>query len=117
MISLFIEHSGLGEQDARSLLAKFGLAADHVERSAASLSPGERTRAGIALLVAQGANTLVLDEPTNNLDVEAIEELEAALEVFDGTVVLISHDRRFLESYGATQVFALGDASGPGRRT
>jgi ATPase subunit of ABC transporter with duplicated ATPase domains len=84
---------------ARTLLAKFGLGADDVLRPAASLSPGERTRAGLALLTARGVNCLVLDEPTNHLDVEAIEELERALAGYDGTVILVTHDRRFLEAF------------------
>jgi ATPase subunit of ABC transporter with duplicated ATPase domains len=83
---------------ARTLLAKFGLGADDVLRPAESLSPGERTRAGLALLTARGVNCLVLDEPTNHLDVEAIEELERALSAYDGTVILVTHDRRFLEA-------------------
>jgi ATPase subunit of ABC transporter with duplicated ATPase domains len=87
------------EGAARTLLAKFGLGADDVLRAAASLSPGERTRAGLALLTARGVNCLVLDEPTNHLDVEAIEELERALAGYDGTVILVTHDRRFLEAF------------------
>ena len=66
--------------DVRTLLAKFGLVADHVTRPTATLSPGERTRASLALLMANGANVLVLDEPTNHLDLPAIEQLEAALD-------------------------------------
>jgi ATPase subunit of ABC transporter with duplicated ATPase domains len=87
------------EGTARTLLAKFGLGAEDVLRPAASLSPGERTRAGLALLTARGVNCLVLDEPTNHLDVEAIEELERALGGYDGTVILVTHDRRFLETF------------------
>jgi ATPase subunit of ABC transporter with duplicated ATPase domains len=87
------------EENARTLLAKFGLGADDVLRPAASLSPGERTRAGLALLTARGVNCLVLDEPTNHLDVEAIEELERGLAGYDGTVILVTHDRRFLEAF------------------
>src|SRR6266545_6044017 len=64
-----------------------------------SLSPGERTRALIALLAARGVNCLVLDEPTNHLDVAAIEELERALDSFEGTVMLVTHDRRFLAGF------------------
>ncbi len=90
-------------QDARSLLAKFSLGAEDVRRPGDSLSPGERTRAALALLAARGANTLILDEPTNNLDLESIEQLESAIQSFDGTVVLVSHDRRFLEGFGATR--------------
>jgi ATPase subunit of ABC transporter with duplicated ATPase domains len=95
------------EGTARTLLAKFGLGADDVLRSAASLSPGERTRAGLALLTARGVNCLVLDEPTNHLDVEAIEELERGLAGYDGTVVLVTHDRRFLEAFAPGRTIEL----------
>jgi ATPase subunit of ABC transporter with duplicated ATPase domains len=84
--------------DVRTLLAKFGLKADHVGRPAAALSPGERTRAGLALLQARGVNVLVLDEPTNHLDLAAITQLEQALESYDGTLLLVTHDRRMLET-------------------
>jgi len=95
------------EGAARTLLSKFGLGADDVLRAAASLSPGERTRAGLALLTARGVNCLVLDEPTNHLDVEAIEELERALAGYDGTVILVTHDRRFLEAFAPSRTIAL----------
>ncbi|WP_396668061.1 ribosomal protection-like ABC-F family protein [Microbacterium sp. R86528] len=84
----------LGE--VRTLLAKFGLKADHVNRPVDELSPGERTRAGLALLQARGVNVLVLDEPTNHLDLPAIEQLEQALDSYDGTLLLVTHDRRML---------------------
>jgi ATPase subunit of ABC transporter with duplicated ATPase domains len=84
--------------EVRTLLAKFGLRADHVERPLDELSPGERTRAGLALLQACGTNVLVLDEPTNHLDLPAIEQLEEALESYDGALLLVTHDRRMLEN-------------------
>ncbi|WP_293954814.1 ABC-F family ATP-binding cassette domain-containing protein [uncultured Corynebacterium sp.] len=84
--------------EVRTLLAKFGLTADHVHRAVDELSPGERTRAGMALLQARGVNLLVLDEPTNHLDLPAIEQLEEALESYDGTLLLVTHDRRMLET-------------------
>ncbi|MEJ6544351.1 ABC-F family ATP-binding cassette domain-containing protein [Brachybacterium paraconglomeratum] len=84
--------------DVRTLLAKFGLRADHVGRPCAELSPGERTRAALALLQARGVNLLVLDEPTNHLDLPAIEQLEQALESYTGTLLLVTHDRRMLET-------------------
>lgn len=84
--------------DVRTLLAKFGLRADHVERTVDELSPGERTRAGLALLQARGTNVLVLDEPTNHLDLPAIEQLEQALETYDGALLLVTHDRRMLQN-------------------
>ena len=84
--------------EVRTLLAKFGLRADHVIRPVDELSPGERTRAGLALLQARGVNLLVLDEPTNHLDLEAIEQLEQALETYEGALLLVTHDRRMLDA-------------------
>ncbi|MEU4696639.1 ABC-F family ATP-binding cassette domain-containing protein [Nonomuraea dietziae] len=98
LLGVFGEASGLVEAEARTLLAKFGLRADHVLRPAATLSPGERTRAGLALLQAKGVNLLVLDEPTNHLDLAAIEQLESALAHYPGTLLLVTHDRRMLEA-------------------
>ena len=104
LLEVFLEESGLLPVDARTLLAKFGLVADHVSRTAESLSPGERTRASLALFQARGVNCLVLDEPTNHLDLPAIEQLESALENFAGTVLLVTHDRVLLEGFGADRV-------------
>src|SRR5450830_1641783 len=84
--------------EVRTLLAKFGLRAAHVLRPVTTLSPGERTRAALALLQARGVNLLVLDEPTNHLDLPAIEQLEAALESYTGTLLLVTHDRRMLDA-------------------
>ena len=98
-----VEAFGGPPETARTLLAKFGLGADDVLRPARTLSPGERTRAQLALLAAQGVNCLILDEPTNHLDLPAIEELEAALEGYPGAIVLVTHDRRLLEGFGATR--------------
>jgi ATPase subunit of ABC transporter with duplicated ATPase domains len=92
---------------ARSALAKFGLAADHVSRAPESLSPGERTRATLAVLAVRGVNVLVLDEPTNHLDLEAVEQLELAVEGFAGTLVLVTHDRRMLDTVGIDRVVAV----------
>jgi ATPase subunit of ABC transporter with duplicated ATPase domains len=89
--------------EARTLLAKFDLYADHVVRPGRTLSPGERTRAELAAQSALGVNCLVLDEPTNHLDLPAIEELERALGRFDGALLLVSHDLRFLERVGVTR--------------
>jgi ATPase subunit of ABC transporter with duplicated ATPase domains len=88
----------LNPADRRTLLAKFGLKADQVGSAVGRLSPGERTRAAMALLQARGVNLLVLDEPTNHLDLPAIEQLEEALDSYDGALLLVSHDRRLLEN-------------------
>jgi ATPase subunit of ABC transporter with duplicated ATPase domains len=89
--------------EVRTLLAKFGLTAAHVLRPAATLSPGERTRAALALLQARGVNVLVLDEPTNHLDLPAIEQLEQALADYPGTLLLVTHDRRMLDAVHTTR--------------
>lgn len=107
LLERFVAPSGLLAVDARTLLAKFALGADDVMRPAPSLSAGERTRAALALLSAQGVNCLVLDEPTNHLDLEAIEELESALDAYQGTLVVVTHDRRFLERVRVTRTLEL----------
>jgi ATPase subunit of ABC transporter with duplicated ATPase domains len=107
LLDAFLRESGLLAEETRTLLAKFDLGADDVLRSGSSLSPGERTRAVLALLSARGVNCLVLDEPTNHLDVEAIEELERALAGYDGTVLLVTHDRLFLDRFGATRTLSM----------
>jgi ATPase subunit of ABC transporter with duplicated ATPase domains len=107
LLARFTDRSGLQPGEARTLLAKFNLGAEHVERSCATLSPGERTRAHLAELMALGVNCLVLDEPTNHLDLEAIEELETALQAYEGTLVVVSHDRRFLEAVAPTRSISL----------
>jgi ATPase subunit of ABC transporter with duplicated ATPase domains len=96
-------------EETRTLLAKFGLRGDHVLRPASSLSPGERTRAALALLQARGVNLLVLDEPTNHLDLPAIEQLESALDGYPGTFLLVTHDRRMLESVSVTRRLVVSD--------
>ncbi len=107
--SQFPEHDPLGaafealvpemnQAEVRTLLAKFGLKADQFTSAMRALSPGERTRASLALLQARGVNVLVLDEPTNHLDLIAIEQLEEALDSYEGTLLLVTHDRRLLEN-------------------
>nr|MBA2496832.1 ABC-F family ATP-binding cassette domain-containing protein [Acidimicrobiia bacterium] len=103
LAAAFQGETGLDASEVRTLLAKFGLGADHVTRSARQLSPGERTRAVLAVLQARGANCLVLDEPTNHLDLVAITQLEQAVEAFSGTVLLVTHDRRLLERVRITR--------------
>ncbi len=95
--------------EVRTLLAKFGLRAAHVLRTAATLSPGERTRAALALLQGRGVNLLVLDEPTNHLDLAAIEQLESALASYTGTLLLVTHDRRMLEAVATTRRITVAD--------
>jgi ATPase subunit of ABC transporter with duplicated ATPase domains len=107
LLAVFRRRTGLAEEPSRTLLAKFGLGADHIRRHGAMMSPGERTRAELAELQFRRVNLLVLDEPTNHLDLEAVEQLESALASYSGSLVLVSHDRRFLEAVAPTRVLAL----------
>lgn len=84
------------EQRMRDLLGRFGLMGDQVYQKVGELSGGERSRAALARLVASGANVLVLDEPTNHLDLWACDALEQAVLEFEGTAIVVSHDRYFL---------------------
>ena len=109
--------TGLKRPEAQSLLGRFLFSGwDEHEKPVVALSGGERRRLALAIVVASGANFLVLDEPTNHLDLESRESLEAALEAFPGTVLLVSHDRALLDAV-ADRLLAVeerGLASYPG---
>jgi len=90
----------------RTLLAKFGLGAEHIGRPCSTLSLGERTRAALAVLQGREVNVLVLDEPTNHADVEAIEQLEEALVAFGGTILIVTHDRTLAAALAPTVTWA-----------
>ena len=89
-------------------LGRFGFSGDEVQRKASTLSGGERARVALAMMMLTRANLLVLDEPTNHLDVETIEVLEDAIEGYEGTVILVSHDRAMLRAL-ASKVWVLHD--------
>jgi ATP-binding cassette, subfamily F, member 3 len=95
---------------ARALLGRFLFSGEEAEKPMDGLSGGERRRLSLAILVASGANVLILDEPTNHLDIDAREALEDALRGFDGSVLLVSHDRALLDAVG-TRTFALEDGT------
>ncbi|MGH3743368.1 MAG: ABC-F family ATP-binding cassette domain-containing protein [Mycobacteriales bacterium] len=103
LVQILREQADLPPEEARTLLAKFGLRAAHVGRPSSSLSPGERTRGALALLMARGTNCLVLDEPTNHLDLPAIEQVEEALATYAGTLLLVTHDRRLQDAVSVTR--------------
>ena len=103
--------TGLTRAQAQALLGRFLFSGwDAHEKPVAALSGGERRRLALALVVASGANFLLLDEPTNHLDLESREALEAALEAFPGTVLLVSHDRALLDAV-ADRTLAIEDAA------
>lgn len=97
---------GWERRQVQGHLGRFGFSGDDAQRTANTLSGGERARVALAMIVLSGANLLILDEPTNHLDVESIESLEDALEEYDGTVILVSHDRALLRSL-TTRVWVL----------
>ena len=107
LLGSFCAAAGMREREARTLLAKFDLYATTssgrpgASRPVSGRAPSSRVQA------ARGAGCLVLDEPTNHLDLPAVEELERALGAFDGTLILVTHDRRFLEQVGVTRVVEL----------
>ena len=100
--------SGLEDQEARDLLARFLFRGDEVDRAIGVLSGGERARLALARLSVREANLLVLDEPTNHLDLAAREQLERVLGEFGGTMVVVSHDRYFIDKL-ATELWLIGD--------
>jgi ATP-binding cassette subfamily F protein 3 len=100
----------LKPNDARALLGQFLFGGEAAEKPVAGLSGGERRRLSLAILVHSGANVLILDEPTNHLDLESREALEAALQAFKGSVLLVSHDRALLDAVG-TRTVAVEDGT------
>ena len=99
------ERPAWGRGPIQGVLGAFGFSGDEVLRSTTQLSGGEQARMALALMTLAHANLLILDEPTNHLDVESIEALEDALEEYEGTVIMVSHDRAFLREL-ATRVWA-----------
>ena len=92
------------EEDARAFLGHFLFEQDQLHRPIGGLSPGERSRLLIAVLVSSGAELLLLDEPTNHLDFDSIDVVEEALRQFRGTIVAVTHDREFIQAIGCTRV-------------
>jgi ATPase subunit of ABC transporter with duplicated ATPase domains len=103
--------ASLDEGAARTLLGAFALDTAAVHRPLGSLSPGERARVHMAAMVASDAELLLLDEPTNHIDPETLEAVEVALRAFAGTIVVVSHDRAFLEGLGVTRRLEVRDGT------
>jgi ATP-binding cassette, subfamily F, member 3 len=96
--------TGLTPNKARALLGRFLFSGEEAEKPMAGLSGGERRRVSLAVLVASDSNVLILDEPTNHLDLDAREALEDALLAFEGSLLLVSHDRALLDAVGTRTV-------------
>ncbi len=103
----------IDQQKMRDLLARFGITGDQVNQKVGQMSGGERSRVALARLVALGVNLLILDEPTNHLDIWACESLEDALREFEGTVIVVSHDRYFLNRVVDLLIVLESAAGGP----
>jgi len=106
VIGALLRRRTLSEEKARAYLAQYLFQHDDVYKRVSALSGGERGRLALALLALEGANVLLLDEPTNHLDIHAQEELQAALESYPGTILLVSHDRYLVDRL-ATQIWAV----------
>jgi ATP-binding cassette subfamily F protein 3 len=102
--------ASMGETEARSFLHYFLFSGDHVFVPVGSLSFGERARLSLAKLVASGCNLLLLDEPINHLDITSREQFERGLSAFDGTVIVVAHDRYFVERF-ATGLWSIEDGT------
>lgn len=104
-----MRRAGIAVQDVYALAVKFGFKAAEIDKEIAALSPSGRARLLFALFSGLSANVLILDEPTNHLDLEALEALEEAVAHYEGTIVLVSHDRYFLEKFRPTDTYVLSD--------
>jgi ATP-binding cassette subfamily F protein 3 len=109
-----LRHKEMPISEARNYLARYLFRGDDVFGQVGTLSGGERARLALAILVLEEANFLLLDEPTNHLDIPSQEVLQAALEAFDGTILLVSHDRYLVDRL-ASQVWELRQDGGPMR--
>lgn len=109
LLDFLSSRTRLNHQDSYSKLSKFGFSERQVKLPISTLSPGGRARLLLALFSAQSVNMLVLDEPTNHLDIEAMEALEETLESYKGTVILVSHDRYFLEKASLDTIYVLSE--------
>lgn len=101
----------MAQAELRSVLAHFGLYGDVADQSAGTLSGGEKTKMALARLMVSNANVLLLDEPTNNLDPASIEALLGALQSYEGTIILVSHDTDFVTQLAPTRVIHLPDGT------
>lgn len=109
LLEFLEERAHLNKQDSYAKLSKFGFDERQVKLPISTLSPGARARLLLALFSAQSVNMLVLDEPTNHLDLEALDALEETLRTYRGTVILVSHDRYFIEKASLDTTYVLSD--------
>jgi ATPase subunit of ABC transporter with duplicated ATPase domains len=109
LLEWFREQTRLPEDEARTLLAHYRLGAEAIDRPLGRLSPGERARVHVAAMVGAGADLIALAEPTNHLDFDTLEVIEAALRAYRGTLVIATHDRALLDAVGCDRVVEIRD--------
>ena len=105
----FLRHTKIEEGIGRRSLNRFRITGDDVKKKMNELSSGERSRLILAIIMANKHNCLILDEPSNHLDLEVLEEFEEALARFEGTIVAVSHDRYFIKKIKLHTVYMLED--------
>jgi ATP-binding cassette subfamily F protein 3 len=104
VLDAFRSRTEMHETDSRTYLHKFLFKGDDVFKPVRALSYGERSKLALAILVLSDSNFLVLDEPTSHLDMPALNSIEAALSSYGGPMLVVSHDRAFLEALGVTRI-------------
>jgi len=107
LLTEFLSRSPLDESNGRKLLNRFGLEEADVNKRIKDLSPGERSRLILSILMSKQPNCIILDEPSNHLDLEALTQLESALEKYRGTLIIVSHDRYLLDHISLNNIFIL----------
>ncbi len=99
VLDTFRSICGIGEEKARAILSRFNFSREDVDKAVKNISGGEKVKLKLAELIQQDINTLILDEPTNHIDIPTRESLEDALDEFDGTIIFVSHDRFFIKKF------------------
>jgi len=107
ILTQFLNETKKEENDARKILNRFRFGADDILKKLSDISPGERSRLILAILMAQDVNCLILDEPSNHLDIEALDQLEKALREYKGTLIVVAHDRYFIENINIDKTLVL----------
>ncbi len=107
VIDYFFQQAKVNEENARRILARFGFFENEIYSKINKISPGQRSRIILAILMAHPINCLVLDEPSNHLDPEAIDRLEIAMRDFKGTIVMVSHDRHLIDKVNINKTFLI----------
>ena len=107
VVNYFLKQTGLDESNSRRILARFGFFENEINSKISEISPGQRSRLILATIMARPINCLILDEPSNHLDPEAVDRLEVAMKEFKGTIIMVSHDRYLIDQINASRTLLL----------